>query len=340
MSVTDQSLPDWLTSHWRHVAKLRKADRLPHGLLVSGPAGVGKHIFANKLAQLLLCNTPDADRPCGGCKACRLYVAQTHADLRVLQPEEGGKVIKVDAVRALSDFLNQSATIGKDKVAIIHPAEALNINASNALLKTLEEPSAHSTLILVTNSTGDLLPTIRSRCQRIDVKQPAQELALAWLSKQGSDEFVDSNALESVLALAGGAPMKAKAYLDAKVVDELVTMQAQLASMMRQELAIAELSGSWADDSLGERLVWLLHWVEQLIRESLATDRLWLEQQPAKKMFRYLVENNQVESFYSLRQVHLKALAQYRSGANPNASLLCESLLGNWLNLMKKKRNA
>jgi DNA polymerase-3 subunit delta' len=143
-----------------------------------------------------------------------------HPDFRKLEPpappeldmgeEEGGKragqQITVDQVRLLSDFVNVSSHRGMRKVVLIHPAEALNVNAANALLKSLEEPPPETCFLLVSHRWHQLLPTIRSRCQIVVLPLPPASEARQWLKEQGMESP------ELALAQAGGAPLLALRY--------------------------------------------------------------------------------------------------------------------------------
>lgn len=170
----------------RAVSILRRAlrsGRTHHAYLFEGPAGVGKELAARALAAQLLCEDDqravDADA-CGRCPACRVFAAGNHPDfhlihrgLHKLHPEpkirrQKGLFLVIDVVR---HFLIEPATMkptqGRRRVFVIRDAERMNDEAQNALLKTLEEPPGTACLILVTSSADRLLPTIRSRCQRI-----------------------------------------------------------------------------------------------------------------------------------------------------------------------------
>ena len=202
-------------------------ERLPHALLLSGPQGVGKLHLAERFAQLLLCEAPGRrTAPCGRCDGCRWFLAGNHPDMRFVEPEtmarqtasededEGvdrpkrkpSAEIRIEQVRALADFLNLVSHRGGRRVAIVHPAEAMNPHASNALLKSLEEPPQAAVFLLVSHRPSHLLPTIRSRCVPAPVALPAAAAALAWLGAQGVDEAA------RWLAFAGGAPLRALEY--------------------------------------------------------------------------------------------------------------------------------
>jgi len=208
----------WQQEPWQRWAGLRA--RLPHAILLKGPQGTGKLAFAMHLAQSLLCERPQDDGlACQDCPSCRWFGQETHPDFRLLQPDalaeveegeerEAGKKkpsrqISVDQVRALADFANLSAHQGGHRVVLIHPAEAMNSSAANALLKTLEEPSGRMILILVSHKPQQLLPTILSRCVALAMPMPSPEASRAWLKQQG---LANSAAL---LAQAGFAPLTA-----------------------------------------------------------------------------------------------------------------------------------
>jgi DNA polymerase III subunit delta' len=217
----------------------RRGERLPHALLLHGVRGVGKLALAERMAQGLLCESADrARRPCGACDACRWFLAGNHPDFRRLEPEalskqegaeeEGTETpkrtkkpsteIKVDQVRELADFLYVGSHRGGLRVALVYPAEDMNPNAANALLKGLEEPPAGAMFLLVSHSPARLLPTVRSRCVAIPVPVPPREAALKWLSGQGVKDA------ERWLAYAGGAPLRALDYAaDAATWERLIS---------------------------------------------------------------------------------------------------------------------
>jgi DNA polymerase III subunit delta' len=188
----------------------RRAERLPHALLLHGPRGIGKLALAERASQLLLCEGTGR-RPCDACDACRWFRAGNHPDFRRLEPEvlwmeppeKPSIVIKVEQVRELAEFLYIGSHRGRLRVALVHPAEEMNENAANALLKGLEEPPAGAVFILVSHRPAQLLPTIRSRCVWVPVPLPPREAALEWLAGQ------DVKDAQRWLAYAGGAPLRA-----------------------------------------------------------------------------------------------------------------------------------
>jgi DNA polymerase III subunit delta' len=221
-----------------------RLERLPHALLVHGDRGIGKLALAERIAQLLLCeHAEEARRPCDTCDACRWFLAGNHPDFRRLEPEalmkepsepmeeEGTAkrskqpsiVIRIEQVRALADFLYIGSHRGKRRVALVHPAEDMNANAANALLKGLEEPPAGAVFVLVSHRPARLLPTVRSRCVAMPVSIPPADAARAWLAGQGAKEA------ERWLAYAGGAPLRALEYAaDAPAYDRAIRSPSQV----------------------------------------------------------------------------------------------------------------
>lgn len=228
-------------------APLREGlQRNGHALLLLGAAGGGVFELTMTLAQAILCEAAaspgsDAIRPCGVCAACRLFEARTHPDLLLLlsdalrvslgwggtgtQGEEGesersskakpSKEIKVDAVRTAVSFAQTTPARSRGKVIVVFPAEAMNAIASNALLKTLEEPPGAARFVLGCTRPDVLLPTLRSRCETLTLPLPSLSDAIEWLSRRGVREP------EVLLAASGGQPLLALQWaeegLDAKL---------------------------------------------------------------------------------------------------------------------------
>ena len=216
----------WLESNWKRLTA--ELTQVPHAVLIHGPRGVGKLALASCLAKLLLCEKPAGNLPCGSCEGCRWFAGGNHPDFRLVQPESlaqeadsdegsdgaleeersGKKAkpsteIKVAQVRALGDFLYVGSHRGARRIALIHPAESMNPNAANALLKGLEEPPASAMFLLVTHAPARLLPTVRSRCVQVAVSIPESRSAADWLKSKGvADPW-------PWLAFAGGAPLLA-----------------------------------------------------------------------------------------------------------------------------------
>ena len=198
-----------------------------HALLVHGSDGVGMLPFALNLAQAWLCEgqgVTGKPGPCGRCASCRLVQSHLHPDLQVLMPEvlrrqhewlrvddkpeaedkkKPSKQIRIDEVRSVIDWVFKTTARGRGKVVVLHPAEALNLQSANALLKTLEEPPQGTRLVLCTADPALLLPTVRSRCQHLRLLAPAHSVALAWLAGQGVGQG------EVLLAACSGRPVDA-----------------------------------------------------------------------------------------------------------------------------------
>ncbi|MFO7543755.1 MAG: DNA polymerase III subunit delta' [Thiobacillus sp.] len=212
----------WLAGTWARLLTTRA--RPAQALLLSGPRGVGKGALARAWAQALLCEAPLAEgAACGTCPACHWFETGSHPDFRhVTLQEKAGKdgdirmavAIEVDQAREAVDFVQLSTYRAGFRVVLVSPADSLNLAAANALLKVLEEPPLNTVFVLVSDQPRRLLPTIRSRCTRLDVGLPATDIALRWLA---GHQIADAGTL---LALSGGAPLDAMNWAEGAELDE------------------------------------------------------------------------------------------------------------------------
>jgi DNA polymerase-3 subunit delta' len=200
----------WLAPVREEFRKRLQGDRLAHAFLLSGQTGTGKQELAMEMAASLLC-LENSLPACGSCRSCQLLGSGAHPDFRILSFElnKNGKLrteIIINQVRDLISFLQLTTTISEKKVALIHPAEAMNKHAANALLKTLEEPPGDAVIILLSHDPHRLAVTITSRCQKLQIRLPDKEAALAWLLESGAYERAEAR---SALKAAAGSPLRA-----------------------------------------------------------------------------------------------------------------------------------
>jgi DNA polymerase-3 subunit delta' len=243
----------WHAADWARLQARRERGALPHALLLCGPAGLGKRAFAQCFVRGLLCERAPAGEACGQCRSCLLLDAGTHPDTTTLSfglRKDGTPrtEIVVEQIRELSARLALSSQFGGWQVALIDPADAMNAAAANALLKTLEEPSAQTLLILLADAPWRLPQTIRSRCQRIEFNLPPTDAALAWLQGQGVAQ--PQAALEAAL----GNPGLALAWAQEGALERRAEVRRDLAALAAGRGEVAQMAKRWQDDEPAQRL--------------------------------------------------------------------------------------
>lgn len=324
---------DWHKDRFEALVASRTA--LPHALMLSGPRGIGKLEFARALAQAFLCEAPvQAGAACGTCSACAWFEGGSHPDYRQIEPaaesadsEEGGKkatTIAVDQIRALPDFINMTSHRGGAKLVVIHPAEMLNVNAANALLKSLEEPPARTYFLLVTHRPHQLLATIKSRCQHILLPSPDLASASAWLAGQGTRD--------SQLALAhmGNAPLLA---LELEQGDYWRTRAAFLSHLAARDLDILVASEAARDFPLPHVVAWLQKWSYDLLHFG-AAGRVRYNPDHAETIAQAAARVDMIAaSRFHREMVRLQRIAHHPL----NARLFIENLLLSYRDLMQPR---
>ncbi|WP_026973545.1 hypothetical protein [Aliagarivorans marinus] len=171
----------WLTPVWRQLSSALSQQRFPQSTLLRGSEGLGIEAMAEYCAKALLCET-QSGRACNRCKQCQLVDSGTHPGVFRLGVEES---VKVDDIRRLNRWAQQSSSVGAAKVALLYGAGQLNEASANAFLKTLEEPNANTFFVLLNLETKQPISTVLSRCVQLTVSQPTEAQLLAWLSEQG-----------------------------------------------------------------------------------------------------------------------------------------------------------
>jgi DNA polymerase-3 subunit delta' len=327
---------NWQKNDWARLQELRK--RPLHGLLFKGTKGIGKLDLAMNFAQSLLCQHPDeSEFACGKCSSCHWFGQDSHPDFRFLQPEalsldgeetESGKKpskqISVDQIRGLADFVGMSAHQGGRRVIVIHPAEAMNTNAANALLKNLEEPTPGLLFILVSHKPQQLLPTILSRCLSFALPAPDAASATRWLAEQGVKNPAEA------LAASGFSPLQAvqlDEHLGSEERDKLLRAVRQPATL--DVFALAE-----ALQKTEQVLVvqWLQQWCYDLSSMKLAGKLRYHpgEEAVIQKLVELIAPLN-----LSRLQKHLQT-AKREAQHTLNPKLFFESLLLVYCQLMLK----
>lgn len=230
----------WQQAAWQRFLGAVEAARIPHAMLLGGPAGTGKRALALAMAARLLCERPDHGPACGECRGCRLRIAGSHPDQVHVEPEaDGSGILKIESARALTEFSHRTSQYSGYRVALVAPAEAMNRHAANALLKTLEEPPAGMVILLVSHEPGRLGATIRSRCQHYRLGTPPPAQAAGWLQAQGVERPME------MLELAGGSPLAALELADGQGMERLNALAAAIEGVVAGQRGVVETAADW-----------------------------------------------------------------------------------------------
>lgn len=252
------SLPWLQAAEWEFAERLA-AGRLAHALLLSGPAESGKVELGRRFLAAALC-LENRYPGCGTCRSCQLVSSGAHPDGHVLTFEphpRTGKMrqeLVVDQVRRLSSSLFLTNTVSRRKAALLFPAEAMNASTANALLKTLEEPPGEAVLILVSHAPARLPATIRSRCQRLEVRLPGQDSACEWMQ---TEHGIEAETARSALDAAAGSPLRALKMIADGGVESYALLDETLDGLSRGALAPPQAMAALAEVDDERLWAWL-----------------------------------------------------------------------------------
>lgn len=305
----------WCHSEWTRLVELRRANKLPHAILVNGQPGLGIENFALALAQYILCAAPQGPQACTQCKSCKLLNAGSHPDLRVLTPEEKSEQIRVDQIRSANEFLAQTAQQGAWKVVVLAPAHAMNPSAANALLKNLEEPAQRTLFLLVSEAPYKVLATIRSRCRLVTIAPPDMESAVAWLQKNAVKDP------QALIQRVGLSPLLALDWHNNNRMQDQHKIIGALKDLLSRKSTTATAVREWAQYPAKDVVIAMLFWVEELARKNSAEGG---QSQALTLLFRF-----------SDRLRQKRALLE--SSANVNPALLVDELAFDLMALARTK---
>lgn len=258
----------WHEASWQKIVSARSQNHLPHALLLSGSKGTGRLDFAEKLVTSLLCTSPVDETSCGNCQSCKTYHSSANPDFLRVELLEGKQQISVDQVRKISEFISYTRSFDAYRVVLISPAERMNLNSANSLLKSLEEPASNTVIILVTTHLGKMLPTIKSRCQLLTLPTPETKQAVSWLQ----DMLPMINNPEELLNMAHGQPLTAMNISDdalqnrADVVDDLI-------ALCSEKKTITEIAKEWEKNDQTMLLNWQITWLQDIIKNNAIDDQ-------------------------------------------------------------------
>ena len=297
----------WHWREWQHLHEQFARGQLPHALLLVGEQYTGKSQLALALSRLLLCAHAGTSLNCGQCQACKLSASGSHGDFRWVEPADRSRVIKIEQIRDLVRFSNKTAGFGLRKVIVLAPADRMNVNAFNALLKSLEEPAKDTYLILVCHRMYGVPATIRSRCQILRLATPHTDACLEWLDLTTGDHEQS----QRLFTLANELPLLAQQLYYTGESEKFAARCLGLRAVLEGEMPVLHAVALWSEEDVGTFLEQLVVFLQRLMG-SISLE--WLRSNPGRKVFQVLDEIVRLQQGVS-------------AGANPSKQLLVEALL-------------
>lgn len=320
----DLMLP-WQNDVWSLLAEYLSGGRPPQALLITGQSGLGKFHLAKQLSQTLVCQQrQDNGMACSNCLACQLFLAQTHPDTLIIQPEDSGKWITIKHIRELLEVLTLKPHYEQYRAVIINPAQQMNLAATNALLKCLEEPPKRTLIILVADRVASLTATIVSRCQQLSLKVPAIELTKHWLK---SVDITDN--IDALINATAGMPFLIYRYANENLLATRKTCFANWCAIAKQQVSPIQIAKLWFMLATDDLLAWLQSWIVDLIKlQSTQYNTAMLVNTDLLKPLLALAEKLKTKDMFIFYD--LLIISRQRLQTQLNKQLIFEEILINW----------
>jgi len=318
----------WQDELWERWITLRS--HMPQALLIKGREGIGKLNFALNIAQSQLCEHPsNISTACQSCPACHWFTQQSHPDFQLIQPavlsvtnddkedeKKLSKQITIEQIRALTDFARLSSHQGGHRVVVIYPAETMNNNAANALLKILEEPPEQMLILLVSHKPQRLLPTIVSRCLAFPMPMPPSNAVLSWL------QLRNIKYPELFLARSGFSPLLAERTAEENQLTE--QLQYLIKEIVQPDKVDAFILAEYIKSTEPIKVIsWLQKWCYDLTGYKLTGKiRYFIDQHDA------IIKLSRKIDILQMFHYQSKLIVAKREALHPlNQKLLYESIL-------------
>jgi len=323
-------LVPWLSPQWSQWLQL--SDRLGHAYLFSGPKGIGLEQFVDAVVSSTLCVQPMNGQACGHCQGCHLLKGQQHPDFYHLKRLEDKKDIAVDQVRGLINKLNETSHQGGYKVIWIEGVEFLNQSAFNALLKTLEEPAAHTLFLLTTHEIGRLPATIKSRCQQLSFTPPMLPDAIKWLHQKAPQ--VDVALIKRALRLNWGAPLDALQWIEAAKFEEDTQWKEGLKQLQSGRKSVSQVVSEWLKWPTPIAVFdYFYQWSVSAVRSVTYVTTTQAENETDQAWSLSAEQILQLQNWLRFQQATLQAKENWLG--NANKELVLETLCLEWLEVQQ-----
>jgi len=285
-----RNLPTWLA---KYIASLSK-ENLHHAYLFYGREGLGKKDLLTYVSNAILCESANLVS-CGKCKNCKLILSNTHPDLHVILKEEGKKNISISQIINLREKIYESAFLGKNKIISIPNIESMSRDASDAILKILEEPPKDTFFIMSSNFIHQIPSTIRSRSIEIEITTPSFNECHEWLSESYSEN------IDLGIELSNNRPLVAKYLMDLNILELRSTFIKDISGIIKSGKHIVNISEQWCKEleTLPLKLEWMSYILIDAIKHESANEHAEVLSD-SENITRYLGENSDIFNLHEL----------------------------------------
>ncbi|MDG2061473.1 MAG: DNA polymerase III subunit delta' [SAR86 cluster bacterium] len=300
---------------------------LSHAYLISGNEGLGKIDFCNLFAQSLLCSNRDNFFPCEKCKSCKLFISHNHPDLYLISKEEDKTFISINQIRDIQSSVFETAFMGGSKVFLINRCELMNSEASNSMLKILEEPPKNTFFILTSNSSKSISLTVRSRCIEMQIPNPSDAQIINWLDQ------TDLNRDESlkILSLNRKNISTLIKQDNSQILEDRQSFINEIGLFIKQGHNLLEVSSSWSKEPTS--LTLHLDWMSRLLMDALrfkTGSSLIQVQEDSKIISKYLAQKVTHQVLCSLLFSTNSLWNLFKNGTSLKPDYHLRSLLIDW----------